>query len=143
MPETHNQDKTGVSTGQSTEAMLQAYLQALSAGDAPAAAALFDERALLEIPFLRPNRLVGAAEIGKAHRAIFATLDSLEFEAIAIDSDASHAIAEGTLRFSRAGDKPRTLAAGVVAETGVGGLRRISLYCDARNIRPWSDEAIL
>ena len=122
---------------------LQAYLRALACGDAGAAAEMFDGRALLEIPFLKPNRLVGTAEIAEAHRAIFARLDSLTFDIHALHSNETHAIAEGRLCFSRDGSEAHSFAAGIVAETVAGDLLRISLYCDARNVRPWSDEAIL
>ncbi len=123
--------------------MIRAYLAALAAADADAVNALFDDHALVEIPFLKPNRLVGKTEIGAGHRAIFATLDSFEFHLATVDSNATHAIAEGRLRFSRDGGCGQELAAGLVAELGENGLQRLSLYSDARNIRPWSDEAIL
>jgi len=131
-----------MSTEQTANDLLRNYLQAISSGDADAIAALLDERALVEMPFLKPNRLIGKSEIDKGHREIFATLDAFDFKALTIEANATHAIAEGRLEFSRAGGESQQLAAGIVAEACGGSLQRLSIYCDTRNIRLWSDKTI-
>jgi ketosteroid isomerase-like protein len=123
--------------------LLQDYLQAISSGDVDAMVALLDERALVEIPFLKPNRLIGKSEIEKGHREILATLDSIDFKPTNIEANSRHAIAEGSLEIRRDGGETRHIAAGIVAEASDGILQRLSLYCDARHIRQWSDKTIL
>jgi len=130
-------------TGQTANDLLRDYLQAISIGDVDALVALLDEHAMAEIPFLKPNRLIGKSEIEKGHSAIFATLDSLEFKPLNIEANATHAISEGSLEFRRDGGESQQLTAGIVAEASDGNLQRLSIYCDARNIRPWSDKTIL
>lgn len=130
-------------TGQTAADLLQEYLQTISSGDVDAIGALFEDQALLEIPFLKPNRLVGKAEINKGHREIFTALDSVDFKALNIESNATQVIAEGRLEFKRAGGELQQLEAGIAAEAPDGKLQRLSLYCDARNIRQWSEKSIL
>jgi hypothetical protein len=130
-------------TQQSATDLLQIYLQTISSGDANAIGTLFEDRALVEIPFLKPNRLVGQVEINKGHSQIFETLDSVDFKPLNIESNATQAIAEGSLEFKRDGGDLLQLEAGIVAEAGDGKLQRLSIYCDARNIRQWSDKSIL
>lgn len=132
-----------MNTGQTATDLLQKYLQTISSGDTDALGALFEDQALLEIPFLKPNRLVGKTEIKKGHREAFASLDALGFKTLNIESNATQVIAEGRLEFRRDGGELQQHEAGIVAEAPGGKLQRLSLYCDARNIRPWSDKSIL
>ena len=132
-----------MNTEQTATDLLQEYLQTVSSGDVDAIGALFEDQALLEIPFLKPNRLVGKAEIHKGHREIFTTLDAIDFKPLNIESNATQVIAEGKLEFKRDGGESQRLEAGIVAEAPDGKLQRLSIYCDARNIRQWSDKSIL
>lgn len=123
--------------------LLQDYLSALSAQDIESIEDLCLSLTLLEIPFLKPNRLVGRAEIARAHRDIFASLQSLCFETRATLADDNHAIAEARLEINRRDGGVESFEVGIVAETADGELRRISLYGDARNFRPWVDRRIM
>jgi hypothetical protein len=123
--------------------VLDAYVSAVEARDPAAVTRLFDARALVEIPMLRPNRLVGAREIEKGHAATFETLQDIAFDLKPALANATHAIAEGVLKTRRATGEEETLTVGIVAEAGEGGLTRLSLHCDARNLRLWSDRTIL
>lgn len=122
--------------------LLRDYLDALAHANLESANRIAASRCLLEIPFLKPSRLLGSAEIDKAHREIFAHLDSLAFEVRQVEADATHAIAEIRLDFVHRDDGTRSLPAGFVVESDGEQLTRISLYCDARNIRRWSDRSI-
>lgn len=122
--------------------MLLDYHAALAAADLAAFEGRLDEHSLFEIPFVKPNRLVGAHEIVQAHRDIFANLDRIEFVAARILGDDTHAIAEGQLRVERDA-RVTQFTAGFAAAVDGGHLRRLSLYCNARNVRPWSDRSIL
>jgi len=126
-----------------TNRLLQQYLSALNSKNIDAIEQICGSHSLLEIPFIKPNRLLGNTEIVKAHRQIFANLESIEFSLSATESSGSHAIGAGELRFTRGDGSSETLAAGIVAEAEEAGLLRISLYCDARSIRPWSDKTIM
>ena len=132
-----------MNTQQTATDLLQEYLQTVSSGDVDAIGALFEDQALLEIPFLKPNRLVGKSEIHKGHREIFTTLEAIDFKPLNIESNATQVIAEGRLEFKRDGGESQQLEAGIVAEAPGGKLQRLSIYCDARNIRQWSDKSIL
>ena len=118
------------------------YIAALGAKDLAAIERLASAHGLVEIPFLKPNRLVGKREIVKAHGDIFARLERVEFVAEQILGDAGHAIAEGVLQVER-GAQTRRYPAGLVVAAGTDQPGRISLYCDARYSRLWSDRSIL
>ena len=122
--------------------LMQRYLEALSTKDLDAIREMSGPRSLVEIPFLKPNRLIGDNEIVKAHEEIFANLESVRFVVEHSAADGAHAIAEGTLEVRRDG-REQSHAAGVVAEPGDEGIARVSLYCNARNVRLWSDKTIL
>ena len=121
---------------------MQDYLEALSAQNTDAIQQMSGAHSLVEIPFLKPNRLIGTAEIVKAHREIFANLEGVRFIVDNSEANSSHAIAEGRLEVHRDGQR-QSYAAGLVVEADGDGPGRISLYCDARNVRPWSDKSIL
>lgn len=123
--------------------LLKEYLSALASKNIDIIERICDRHSLLEIPLVKPNRLIGNAEIIKAHVEIFANLESIEFSLFDIETSDSHAIGEGQLRFSRAGGDSGLLPAGIVAEADAENLIRISIYCDARNRRPWSDKTIM
>lgn len=123
--------------------ILQDYLTAISAGDIAVIEQLSNDHCLIEIPFLKPNRLFGKTEILKAHREIFANIGRIKFNLADIAMNASHAIAEGQLEFLGQSGETSEHQVGIVAETDGDTLQRLSLYADARNIRPWSDKSIL
>ena len=122
---------------------LRQYLVALENRDTVGLNALIGEFTLLENPFLNPARLWGKREIAQAHGEIAGQLESLEFRLEHCLGDAVRAIATGRLAYARRGEDPRDLAVGVVAECDRQGLRRLCLYCDTRDLRRWSDKAIL
>jgi len=122
--------------------LMQRYLEALSNQDLDAIRQMSGSRSLVEIPFLKPNRLFGGSEIVKAHEEIFANLDSVRFVVEHSADNGVCAIAEGTLEVRRDGREQRHQA-GLVAESGDDGIGRVSLYCNARNVRLWSDKTIL
>jgi hypothetical protein len=122
--------------------LLQSYANALSRLDGEALDSLFGSDTLLEIPFLKPGRLVGSTEIAAGHREILANLEAVDCRIEHCLADAGHAIAEGQLEVTRRGEAARRLAIGMVAECGDAGLRRLSLYCNTRGLRRWSDKTI-
>lgn len=123
--------------------LLQAYLSALNSRDIDAIERLCDASNLVEIPFVKPGRLVGKREIVKAHREVFANLSAIDFELHHSGADENHAIGSGRLEFTRANGDSTGLPVAIVAEASGDLLARISLYCDARNLRLWSDKTIL
>lgn len=123
--------------------ILQNYIAALAAKDLDAIDRMMSERSLIENPFVKPNRLLGRTEILKAHAEIFASLEKIEIHLAETESNDRHAIGEGRLDITRAGEDQRSFQVGIVAEVAASELARISLYCDARNIRLWSDKTIL
>jgi hypothetical protein len=122
--------------------LMQCYLEALSSQNIDAIRQLSGPRSLIEIPFLKPNRLIGDREIVKAHEQIFANLESVRFVIEHSADDGAQAIAEGRLELRRDG-REQSHAAGLVAESDAEGIGRVSLYCNARNVRLWSDKTIL
>lgn len=122
---------------------LRDYFAALQAADAEALNRLIGASTILENPFMNPRRLVGKNEIARAHGAIFEHVEALEFTPELLLGDDTNALTTGRLAFTRRGDSPREFAFGAAAECDAGGLRRLSLYCDTRNLRRWTDEAIL
>ena len=125
------------------DVILQNYLSAISKGDIASIEQLSNDHSLIEIPFLKPNRLVGKAEILKAHREIFANLGELKFTLADIATNDRHAITEGLLEFKGQSGKTSEHQVGIVLETDGESLNRFTLYADARNIRLWSDKSIL
>lgn len=123
--------------------LLQDYLAALTSKRIEEIEKLTAATTVVEIPFLKPTRLIGKAEITKAHLQIFANLDSIKFEIDNCETSPNHAIASGRLAVVREITGQQDFQAGIVSEVGTGGAQRISLYCDARNVRPWSDKTIL
>jgi len=111
--------------------LLQSYASALSRLDRQALDGLIGSDTLLEIPFLKPGRLVGKTEIAAAHREILDNMESLDCRIARCLAGGNQAIAEGRLEATRRGEAPRGLEFGMVAECGAGGLRR------------WSDKTIL
>lgn len=123
--------------------ILQNYVTALAAKDLDAIGQMMSARSLIENPFVKPNRLLGKTEILKAHVEFFSCLEKIEIHLANTESNDHHAIGEGRLEITRPGEDKQSLQVGIVAEAVAGELARISLYCDARNIRLWSDKTIL
>ena len=127
---------------QASSALLN-YVAALQNKDIKSVAPLIGHYTLVEIPFMRPNRLIGQLEISRAHAEIFEALDNIDFVlGTPLEKD-RFAIAEGELRVQRKSGEEYTLQIGIVAQTDGEILTRISLYADARDIRMWSDRTIL
>lgn len=123
--------------------ILQHYITALAERDLLTIDQMTSEHSLIENPFLKPNRLFGKAEILKAHVEIFANLETVEINLAKTESNERHAIAEGRLDVTRHDKSKQRFQVGIVVESAAGELTRVSLYCDARNIRQWSDKTIL
>lgn len=123
--------------------ILNAYLSALHDRDLERLDALIGDSSLLENPFLNPVRLVGKREIEEAHRQIFDNLELIEIDIDRCLDDGGRAIASGGLAFARSGESRQDFDLGLVAEINGRYLRRLSLYCDTRNIRRWCDRSIL
>lgn len=132
-----------MSTSKSVRDLLQAYLAAFESSDINAIDLLFDENALVEVPMLKPNRLVGKSEIHQGHSDMFANLESIKFDVKRCLADDNQAIAEASATAVRRDTDGHSLQLGIVAIMGQQGLQRLSLYCDARNLRLWSDRTIL
>ncbi len=130
-------------TGASPEYVLRTYINAVQAKDASTLGQLIGETSLAEIPFFKPNRLVGQREILAAHRAAFSAIEHFAFDLGAPLQDDSHAMVQGTLAVTRATGEIQKHLLGIVIENEGGKFRRLSLYADARDIRPWSDRTIL
>ena len=128
----------------SPKTVLQAYLGAFEAKDALAIQQLIGDRALIEMPLLKPSRLFGASEIFTGHQNAFRTIEDADFtfpEPIAENDSA--AIAIGVLTIKRKNGVQDNHEVGVVAEMRDLALHRISLYLNSRNIRRLSDETIV
>lgn len=122
--------------------LLQDYAKALSRLDRQALDGLVGDDTLLEIPFLKPGRLIGRTEIAAAHREILDNLEAIDCSIVHSLAGDGHAIAEGRLDVTRRGDTTQSLEFGMVVECDDSGMRRLSLYCDTRNLRRWSDRMI-
>jgi len=131
-----------VKTPQDPARLLEDYANALSRLDRQALDGLVGDHMLLEIPFLKPGRLLGRTEIAAAHREIADNLEAIDCRIDHNLAGDGHAIAGGRLEVTRRGDIPRSLEFGMVVECDDSGLRRLSLYCDSRNLRRWSDKTI-
>jgi hypothetical protein len=123
-------------------ARLKDYLQAFSERDMKCVAGCFVGSAVLELPMVRPNRLVGLAEIEAAHDFAFQALSKVVVETNEILPMGNRAITSGRLTVAcRGRDEVHPFA--LVSECAATGLIRVSWYLDSRGYRPWSDEAVL
>jgi len=127
----------------SAKSSLLAYCVAIKARDLESLASLFGDSVLLELPFVKPHRLFGRTEILAAHQQAFDNLEFMQMELDEIVASGSFAIAEGELRYRWKTGEQQSRQLGAVAEMKGDELRRISLYCDARNARLWSDTTIM
>ncbi|MFT5220733.1 MAG: hypothetical protein ACI9LO_003191 [Planctomycetota bacterium] len=127
----------------SVDDLLLSYLTAFESSDITAIDQLFEANALIEVPMLKPNRLVGKPEIHQGHSDMFASLESIKFEVKRCLADDKQAIAEASATVVRRDTDSYSLQLGIVAIKGQQELQRLSLYCDARNLRLWSDRTIL
>lgn len=118
------------------------YLQAFAARDARRVAGCFIGGAVLELPMMKPNRLVGLVEIETAHCLAFQTLSQATVEVNEIVVSESGAMASGQLTVVCRG-KEESHPFALASECAAAGLSRVSWYLDARRHRPWSDKAVL
>ncbi len=126
------------------EDAIRAYWAAFEAGDAEAITALFGRNGLYETPFLTPPRLVGAAEIGAGLERSFAVTEGRRVTLDQVKAAGPAAIAEGRFEATVPRDgETITVPFAMVAEVADGGLSRLSLYCDARPYRLWTDGPIM
>jgi len=134
--------KSGAPKFASSSEALLAYAGAFAEKDLDFIRGAISEETLLELPMVKPCRLLGVSEIVSAHTEAFKTISNATFELHSPIEKGSLAIAEGALKVSRAG-KEETHPLGIVAETNNGKLKRVTLYFDARHHRLWSDKTIL
>jgi ketosteroid isomerase-like protein len=120
---------------------IQAYCRAFAARDADAVAALFDERALHEMPLLR-TRMVGRAEIRAGLGSAFEIVTSCAFQMSRAMASGGMAIAEGVMIVETTRGPARIPFAAVV-EMREARIARLSLHLDARPFRLWSDGPVL
>jgi hypothetical protein len=132
-----------VTTPLSPASTLLSCVEAFNSRDSGAITAMADDRALFEIPMLKPNRLYGRDEISRGIGAAFRELKSVNLTVGNPAETDKVAIAEGRLKVTRNSAPDEDHQVGIVAEVHGDQLVRFSLYFDARNRRLWSDEAIL
>ena len=123
---------------------IRAYCAAFEAGNAEAIVALFGPNGLYEMPFLMPTRLVGNAEIRAAMARIFALTEARRVTLDQVKAAGPAAIAEGRFEATVPRDEvTMTVPFAMVAEAADGGLTRLSIYCDARPWRLWTDGPVM
>ncbi len=123
---------------------IRAYCTAFEAGDDDAIVALFGPNGLYEMPFLTPTRLVGGAEIRVGMERIFALTEARRVTLDQVKAAGPAAIAEGRFEATVPRDGvTMTVPFAMVAEAADGGLSRLSLYCDARPWRLWTDGPVM
>jgi ketosteroid isomerase-like protein len=125
-----------------SEDLLRAYCGAFGARDARAVAALFEDRALYELPLLG-QRLVGPAEIRAGLERAFALIERCAIEIAGAKSSARVAIAEGRLNAKLQRDaEPMDAPLAIVVECRAERITRLATHLDARPYRLWSDGPI-
>ena len=123
---------------------IRAYWAAFEAGDAEAIAALFAPNGLYETPFLTPTRLIGGAEIRAGLERSFAVTEARRVTLDQVKAAGHAAIAEGRFEATVPRDgETITVPFAMVAEAAEDGVRRLSLYCDARPHRLWTDGPVM
>ena len=123
---------------------LLAYVEAFSARNCDAIGELFGAQSLAELPLLKPNRLVGHAEICAGHAAAFENIADARFtQSQPIANTGSAAIWVGQLRELRTSGAEHEHDVAIVCETAERELRRITVHLNGRNIRRWADQTIL
>ena len=128
----------------SPEGAIRAYCTAFEAGDAAAIVSLFAPGGLYEMPFLTPPRLVGRAEIAAGLARIFEVVASRRVTIIEVKAAGPAAIAEGSLEAEVPRDgETLTVPFAMVLECGAEAVSRLSVYCDARPHRLWTDGPVL
>ncbi len=128
----------------SPDEAIRAYCVAFEAGDTEAIVALFGPNGLYEMPFLTPPRLIGGAEIRAGMARIFALTEARRVTLDQVKAAGPAAIAEGRFEATVPRDDATiTVPFAMVAEAADGGLKRLSLYCDARPWRLWTDGPVL
>lgn len=122
---------------------LRAYCDAFAARDGARVAALFAPGALYEFPLVRP-RMVGDAEIRAGLARAFAVMTGCAIALARVHESGSTALAEGAMDVRLAREPgSASLPFALVAVAEGRGLRRLSVYLDARPFRPWSDGPVL
>jgi len=125
-----------------SEELLRVYCRAFGAKDARAVAALFDDRALYELPLLG-QRLVGPAEIRVGLERAFALIERCAIEITGVKSSTRVAIAEGRLTAKlHRDDRPMKAPLAIVVERRDDRITRLATHLDARPYRLWSDGPI-
>jgi hypothetical protein len=110
------------------------------------AGALLDALApgcLYEMPLLR-SRMVGRAEIAEGLRLAFAATSRCALEITRERHSGAAALVEGVMTAELVREKTTAaLPFAMVAESGQGGITRMSLYLDARPFRLWADGPVM
>ena len=120
------------------------YIDGFSQSDNDKLAGLFGERTLLELPLVKPTRLVGRDEICRAHAEIFTNVATATFTATHGPCEqAQAAIWVGELAVTRIDKSRQSHRVAMVATTTEGKLDRLTIHLNARNTRRWADASIL
>ncbi len=128
----------------SPKRIMETYIGAFEAKDANTILNLIGDRALVELPLLKPNRLFGSLEVHRGHQAVFLSADSIHFSIDdSIVQNETAAIALGHLGITRHDGSSENHEIGVVVEKKEQLLHRISIYLNSRDIRRWADETIV
>jgi hypothetical protein len=122
--------------------LLRRYLGALVKRDSAQVAECFTQRAILDLPTVKPSRFMGLEEIRTAHLWAFENLKEVTVETDDILRAGPSAMTAGRLTVICRGRR-ETHAFGISAESSDPGLDRVSWYFDSRGHRPWSDKTVL
>lgn len=98
---------------------------------------------LYEMPLLR-SRMVGRREIAEGLRLAFAATSACSLEISRTRQSGDTALAEGEMAAELVREKTgATVPFAMVVEAGEAGIRRISLYLDAKPFRLWADGPVM
>ena len=85
----------------SPKTVLQAYLGAFEAKDALAIQQLIGDRALIEMPLLKPNRLFGISEIFTGHQNVFRSIEDANLMNLPDNGTSNQIVSVIPITFSR------------------------------------------
>jgi SnoaL-like domain len=121
---------------------LRRYLAAVANRDPARMAECFAQRAVLELPAIKPSRFLGIEEIKTAHLLAFENLTEVALETDEVLATRRSAMTAGRLTVVCRGEQ-QIHAFGIAVECSESGLDRVSWYFDSRGYRSWSDKAVL
>jgi len=123
-------------------ARLLEYLNAFADRDPGRIAKCFLPLACVELPLMRPGRLVGIEEIVTAHNLAFESLEKVSLKTHTVADSEAVAMLSGELRVICRG-REEIHAFAIASQGTPQGLSRASWYFDSRRHRYWSDKPVL